>query len=164
MKLFSGKPQKETPGHHFDQKENITYIKAFALPWLAQQRLVAAVIILNFTAMNRIKVNIEMSSIRMSKIETNIIGMNQINGHSVNLQVGSISSVKALSDVTRFVINDRLKIEVLTQKAVSDNVFRLFFVICEPQINYESKIMSHPMRRVIPDLQVHLHRQINSNP
>ena len=102
------------------------------MPWLAQQRLVAAVIILNFTAINKIKVNIEMSSIRMSKIETNIIGMNQINGHSVNLQVGSISSVKALSDVTRFVINDRLKIEVLTQKAVPDNVFRLFFVICEP--------------------------------
>merc|ERR1712243_130158 len=50
--------------------------------------------------------------------------MNQINGHSVNLQVGSISSVKALSVVTRFVINDRLKIEVLTQKAVPDNVFR----------------------------------------
>ena len=94
------------------------------MPWQAQQRPVAAIIITNFIAMNKTKVNIEMSSIRMSRIGTNSIGMNQINGHLVNLQVGSFSSVKVLSDVTRFVINDRLKIEVLTQKAVPDNVFR----------------------------------------
>ena len=120
--------------------KNIIYtcIKAFVLLWQAQQRPVAAVIITNFIAKNKIKVNIEMSSIRMRRIGTNSIGMNQINGHLVNLQVDSFSSVKALSDVTRFVINDRHKIDVLTQKAVSDNVFRLFFVICEPKINYES--------------------------
>ena len=80
--------------------------------------------------MNKIKVNLEMASIRMSRIGTNSIGMNQVNGHLVNLQVDSISSVRALSVVTRSVINDRHEIEVLTRKAVPDNVFRLFFVIC----------------------------------
>ena len=126
MKLFSGKHKEETPGHHFDQKENIFYIKAFVLPWQAQQRPVAAVIITNFIAKNKIKDNIEVAGIRMSRIGTSSIGMNEINDHLVNLQVGSFSSVKALSVVTRFVINDRHKIEVLTRKAVPDNVFRLF--------------------------------------
>jgi len=78
----------------------------------------------NFIAMNKIKLNIEMASIKMSRIGTNSIGMNQINGHMVNLRVDSFSSVRALSVVTRFVINDRHEIEVLTRKAVPDNVFR----------------------------------------
>jgi len=74
--------------------------------------------------MNKIKANIEMASIKMSKIETNLSVMNKTRDHLVNLQIDNFSSVPVLSDVTRFVINDRLKIEVLTRKAVQGNVSR----------------------------------------
>ena len=81
--------------------------------------------------MNKIKANIEMASIKMSKIETNLSVMNKTRDHLVNLQIDNFSSVPVLSDVTRFVINDRLKIEVLTRKAVQGNVSRLLLIIYE---------------------------------
>ena len=99
--------------------------------WQAQQRPVTAVIAANLTVMNKIKANIEMASIKMSKIETNLSVMNKTKDHLVNLQIDNFSSVPVLSDVTRFVINDRLKIEILTRKAVQGNVSRLLLIIYE---------------------------------
>ena len=75
-----------------------------------------------------------MASIKMSKIETNLSVMNKTRDHLVNLQIDNFSSVPVLSDVTRFVINDRLKIEVLTRKAVQGNVSRLLLIIYESLI------------------------------
>ena len=81
--------------------------------------------------MNKIKANIEMASIKMSKIETNLSVMNKTKDHLVNLQIDNFSSVQVSSDVTRSVINDRLKIEILTRKAVQGNVSRLLLIIYE---------------------------------
>lgn len=99
--------------------------------WQAQQRPVTAVIAANLTVMNKIKANIEMASIKMSKIETNLSVMNKTKDHLVNLQIDNFSSVQVSSDVTRSVINDRLKIEILTRKAVQGNVSRLLLIIYE---------------------------------
>ena len=104
--------------------------------WQAQQRPEAAVITANLTVMNKIEVNIEMVSIKMSKIETNSFVTNKISDHLVNQIVDSFSSVLVSSDVTRFVISDRLKIEILTRKPVQGNVSRLFFIIYESDLSF----------------------------
>ena len=95
------------------------------LPVVAVITAVATAVAMNFTVTKaKTKADIEVASIKMSKIETSLFVTNKINDHLVNQQVVSFSSAPVLSDATQSVVKNRLKIEISTRRPVQDNVSR----------------------------------------
>ena len=87
--------------------------------------VVATAVAMNFTVTKaKTKVNIEVASIKMSKIETNLFVTNKINDHLVNQQVVSFSSAPVLSDAIQSVTKNRLKIGISTRRPVQDSASR----------------------------------------